>query len=215
VAGRADDGAGANDRGRYLLAGRTAQRRLILGGGETNQLGDRERQRTGDHQGDSSHPDPPLASPAFSWPCSDRHYITVASACLPLSVRRMETDSSEQPSAELPSQPAREQRGLVHVGPHPIGTQRSPRVLRSRRSQVRSWGTSSGCRTLIKDELLQEPSGIILPAQRATNATRGLGRPLRSSSAPGAGWPAGGSRLLGSGGGHQGSSGTAACPPWP
>ena len=34
-------------------------------------------------------------------------------------------------------------------------------------------------------------------------------------SAPGAGWPAGGSRLLGSGGGHQGSSGTAACLPWP
>src|SRR4029453_7719900 len=210
VAGRADDGAGANDRGRYLLAGRTAQRRLILGGGETNQLGDRERQRTGDHQGDSSHPDPPLASPAFSWPCSDRHYITVASACLPLSVRRMETDSSEQPSAELPSQPAREQRGLVHIGPHPIGTQRSPTVTNGA-SFAQVAGAILGDQLRVqnpdKDELLQEPSGISLPAQRATNATRGLGRPLRSSSAPGAGWPAGGSRLLGSAGGHQGCPG--------
>jgi hypothetical protein len=38
---------------------------------------------------------------------------------------------------------------------------------------------------------------------------------LRSSAAPGVRWPAGGSRLLGSAGGHQGSSGTAACLPWP
>jgi hypothetical protein len=38
---------------------------------------------------------------------------------------------------------------------------------------------------------------------------------LRPSAVPAVRWPAGGFRLLGSGGGHQGSSGTAACPPWP
>jgi hypothetical protein len=39
--------------------------------------------------------------------------------------------------------------------------------------------------------------------------------PLRSSAAPGARGPAGGSRFLGSGGDHPGSSGRAACLPWP
>jgi hypothetical protein len=40
-------------------------------------------------------------------------------------------------------------------------------------------------------------------------------RPLRSSAAPGARWPAGGSPRPGSAGDHQGSSGTEACLPWP
>jgi hypothetical protein len=38
---------------------------------------------------------------------------------------------------------------------------------------------------------------------------------LRPSAVPAARWPAGGCPRPGSGGGHQGSSGTAACPPWP
>jgi hypothetical protein len=38
---------------------------------------------------------------------------------------------------------------------------------------------------------------------------------LRPSAAPGARRRAGGSRSPGSAGGHQGSSGTGACPPWP
>jgi hypothetical protein len=70
-------------------------------------------------------------------------------------------------------------------------------------------------RIVLAADTPRRPGPTAKPRTRPARPPGAGARPLKPSVAPGAHRPAGGSPRLGSGGGHQGSSGTAVCLPWP